>query len=107
MVNMEFVHGLERALELIDSSINENRARMKDYADKYREFATEHKDDVFYLQFMNKYFPDVKRLKVMDIVRMWKIVYAKTTRAEIQELLEETEEWKVTNVHGTLWATKI
>ena len=60
------------------------------------------------LDFMEQYFPDVKRINVMQIVKMWKVVNKNMIKKdEVKEMLEETEAWKVTNVHNVLWASKI
>ena len=69
------------------------------------------------LDFMEKYFPDVKRINIMQIVKMWKVVFKTMIKKdEVKMMLEETEEsakpaarsaWKVTNVHNVLWASKI
>ena len=58
-------------------------------------------------EFMEQYFPGVGRLKLMDVVKMWKIVNGKTKQEEMKAKLEETGQWRITNVHRIFWATRI
>lgn len=58
--------------------------------------------------FMNQYFPNKDNLKLMDIVKMWKLVKKEMiTQDEMGGLLEETEHWKITNSHNIKRAKKI
>jgi len=58
--------------------------------------------------FMNQYFPNKDNLKLMDIVKMWKLVKKEMIKQdEIAGMLEETEHWKITNVHNIKRAKKI
>ena len=68
-----------------------------------QDSANEKMDD-----FMNQYFPKQDNLKLMDIVKMWKLVKKEMiTQDEMKGLLEETEHWKITNVHNIKRAKKI
>lgn len=58
-------------------------------------------------EFMEQYFPGVGRLKLMDIVKMWKIVNGKTKQEEMKAKLEETGQWRITNVHRIFWVSRI
>ena len=56
--------------------------------------------------FMNQYFKDKKRLKLGDIVKMWKLVKKEMIKQdEIAEMLEESG-WKITNSHNIRYASK-
>ena len=60
------------------------------------------------IDFMNKYFNGKERLRISDVVKMWKAVQRiRINQAEMKELLEESGEWKVTNVHNILWVTRL
>lgn len=59
------------------------------------------------INFMNQYFNGKDRIKVSDITRLWKTVNKKMIKQdEIIDMLEETNEWKITNSHNIKYATK-
>jgi len=55
MANMEFIHGLEKALEIVNKRKNENEKCMKHYAEVYSDYAKKHPADVFYAKLMADY----------------------------------------------------
>ena len=58
-------------------------------------------------EFMKQYFPGKNKLKLMDIVKMWKLVKKEMIKQDdIAGLLEETGLWKITNSHNIKYATK-
>ena len=59
------------------------------------------------IDFMNEYFKDKERVKLGDIARLWKAVKGKSIKQDdLTGMLEETEQWKVTNTHNIKYANK-
>lgn len=53
------------------------------------------------IDFMNKYFQDKERVKLGDITKLWKAVNRKMIKQDdLAEMLEETEQWHITNSHN-------
>lgn len=55
MPNMEFIHGLEKALEIINERKAGFEENMKHFAEKYEKYSKNHEHDVFYAKLMKDY----------------------------------------------------
>ena len=74
MPNMEFIHGLEKALEIINERKAGFEKNMKYYAEKYEDFSKNHEHDVFYAKLRQDYlemYSDTKdSFEELDIISM-------------------------------------
>ena len=55
MVDMAFVHGLEKAQSIIKERIDENKVKMDEFAQNYTRFCTQHPNDIFYHHLKDSY----------------------------------------------------
>jgi len=57
--------------------------------------------------FMNQYFKNKDRLRLMDVVKMWKVVKKEMIKQKvIGSMLEETGNWTITNNRNIWYATR-
>ena len=72
MPNMEFIHGLEKALEIINERKAGFEKNMKYYAERYEDFSKNHEHDVFYAKLRQDYlgmYSDTKAsLEELEII---------------------------------------
>ena len=98
----------EYSVEDIEDRRKEADERLQDEIKRIQAEVDESEDKDNIILFVEEYFPGKERIPVMAIVKMWKAVKKCMIRKdEIRGLLEESGLWKITNVHNTLYATKI
>ena len=95
--------------------VEERRQEAKDEYEKRRQEAkVEYEREIKKIQdsvdeniddFMNQYFPGKTKLKVMIIVKMWKLVKKEMIKQdEIVGMLKETGKWTISNTHNIKYA---
>lgn len=96
----EYDYAVEEIEELRYEAEEELKRQIKEIQDQYKRNPI--------TEFMNKYFPDIERVKLMDIIKVYKLVNKKMIKQEeLAVELEETEVYKVTNVKNIRYVTKI
>lgn len=100
---------LMKEYEFTKEDIMERREEIREMKkEEIRKIQEEAEGNGEIVEFMNQYFPGIDRLKISQITKMMKVVKGKMIKnEEIREMLEESEQWRVTNVHNVLYATKI
>ena len=84
--------------------VEERRQEAKDEFERQVK-AIQDSEDENIEDFIEQYFPGKTKLKVMNIVKMWKLVKKEMIKQdEIAGMLEETGNWTITNSHNIKYA---
>ena len=91
-------------LETIEELRYEEQERINEQIREIKE----QNDENYYIKFMNEHFSNIKRIKLMDIVKVYKLINKRMiTQDEMRAELEATGLYKITNVHRIYYCNKI
>ena len=98
---------LQKEYQWSIDEIDRLRQEIKDEREEQIKRIQQEIDNPPILDFMNEYFKDKERVKLSDIAKLWKAVKRRFIKQDdIADMLEETEQWTISNSHNVRYANK-